>query len=344
MQERTKRKFKRFWRKFKDFFPFIFWEISGRMEEARERRQRKFKDFKKIFTHMPDVRAAKKEVARERRRRFRRKIKDFFPYIFEVNAAKMETARVKSRNASVKFKRNVKDLPAFLLVSFVAKMEEFGGNLKKFFKKVKDFFPNLLYQRSLRNQARGEMRQRRKRSFQRRAKNFFPDLAYQFSKSNERISVSLKRFWRSFKPVSGYTLLRFISIIFISVITSAPLALLNLYGIWVISPNRLFFATSIAALLALTLDFLLMRRDYMKFADRRTYRIVNFVSHSAFAVVNITASCFFSKTYTYAYMFSIMKLLRFAPPYMPPFLSAIVMNIVLLICINAATTGIKWLR
>lgn len=344
MQEQTKRRLKRSWKKFVDFFPFMFWEISARMEESRERRQKRFKEFKKIFTHMPDVRAAKKEVARERRRRVKRRIKDFFPYLFAVGAAKREEARIKSHNASVKFRRNAKDLPAFLLVSFVAKMEEFGGKLKQFFKKVKDFFPNLLYQRSIRNQAKGEMRQRRRRAFKRRVRNFFPNMAYQFSRVKKRISVSMKRFWRLFKPVSGYTFLRFFSILFISTIVSAPLTALNIYGIWVVSPNRLLFSTLIAAFLALVIDFLWMRRDYIRFADKRTYRVVNFVSHGAFAAVNITASCFFSKTELYAYMFGIMKLLRIAPPYMPPFFSAIIMNAVLLIMINAATTGIKWLR
>lgn len=344
MQEQTKRRLKRSWKKFVDFFPFLFWELSARMEESRERRQRRFKEFKKIFTHIPDVRAAKKEVARERRRRLKRRIKGFFPYLFEVSASKTNTARVKTHNASVKFKRNVKDLPAFLLVSFVAKMEEFGEKLKKFFKKAKDFFPNLLYQRSIRNHAKGVKRQERKRAFQRKMRHFFPNIAYQFSHFKERFSIGFRRFWRTFKQVRGYTFLRFFSIILISLIASAPLTFLNLHGIWLISPNRLFFGTSIAALLALVLDFLWMRRDYRKYADKRVYRVVNFVSHGAYAIVNITASIFFSKTYTYAYLFGIMKLLRIAPPYMPPFFSAILMNGLLFLCINAATTGIKWLR
>lgn len=339
MQEQTKRRLKRSWKKFVDFFPFMFWEISARMEESRERRQRRFKEFKKIFTHMPDVRAAKKEVARERRVRWKRKWKDYFSDKATDRAAKRAEARRKRHNAFVDFWRNLKDLPSFLLVSFVAKMEEFGGKLKKFFKKVKDFFPNLLYQRSIRNQAKGEMRQRRRRAFKRSARNFFPNMAYQFSRAKERISVSMKRFWRSFKPVSGYTFLRFFSILFISTIVSVPLTALNIYGIWVISPNRLLFSTLIAAFLAFVIDIIWMRRDYIRFADRRTYRIVNFVSHGAFAAVNITASCFFSKTEFYAYMFGVMKLFRIAPPYMPPFFSAIIMNAVLLIMIHVAITG-----
>ncbi len=344
MQERTKRRLKRSWKKFVDFFPFLFWEISARMEESRERRKRRWKEFKKIFTHMPDVRAAKKEVARERRRRWKRRIKDFFPYIFSVRAAKRETARAKRYNTTLKFKQNAKDLPAFLLVSFFAKTEELGDKLKTFFKKVKGFIPNLLYQRSIRNHAKGVKRQERRRSFKRKMKNFFPNMTYQFSRAKEQFLNSFRRFWRTFKPVKGYTFLRFLSILFLSTLFSAIVTYLNLQRIWIISPNRLFFSTTIAALLALTADFLWMRRDYMKYADKRTYRVVNFVSHGVFAVVNVTASIFYSKTYTYAYMFGIMKLLRIAPPYMPPFFSAIIMNIVLLLCINAATTGIKWLR
>ena len=344
MQERTKRRLKRSWKKFVDFFPFLFWEISGRMEESRERRQRRFKEFKKIFTHIPDVRAAKKEVARERRRRLKRRVKDFFPYLSAVNAAKRDSARARRRNASLKFKQNAKDLPTFLLVSFFAKMEEFGGSFKKFLKKLKDFFPNLLYQRSIRKHAKSERRRERRNAFKRKMRHFFPNMMYQFSCAKEQFLNSFRRFWRTFKPVKGYTILRFLSILFLSTLFSAIVTYLNLQRIWIISPNRLFFSTTIAALLALTADFLWMRRDYMKYADKRTYRVVNFVSHGVFAAVNVTASIFYSKTYTYAYMFGIMKLLRIAPPYMPPFFSAIIMNAVLLLCINAAMTGIKWLR
>ncbi len=160
----------------------------------------------------------------------------------------------------------------------------------------------------------------------------------------ERTKKRYKRYWRNLKEVRLYIFYRFLSVLGLSIVFSAIPTILSLNGIVFFSQRRLLFGLAAMCVCFLFLDIFFMRKDYYRIAHKRKYRMVNYISHGAFAVINIVACRFFAHTQIYAFVFGITKVLRFSHCNINPVISAIVFNAVVLISIHFAPAGMKWLH
>jgi len=160
----------------------------------------------------------------------------------------------------------------------------------------------------------------------------------------ERTKKRYKRYWNNLKEVKLHIFQRFLSLILMSIFFSSIATMLNLKGILFTSQSTLMMGLSGMGLCFLALDIFLMRKDYYRLTHKRKYRMVNYISHGAFALVNIVACRFFTHSYAYAFVFSITKFARYTHYNLNPMLSAAIFNAVLIIAISYAPIGMKWLH
>lgn len=160
----------------------------------------------------------------------------------------------------------------------------------------------------------------------------------------ERTKRRYKRYWNNLKDVKLHILLRFLSLLVLSVLFSTAATILNLKGVLLNSRQTLMSGLGMMFLMFFIVDFALMRKDYYILTHKRKYRMVSYISHGAFAFVNVLMCRFFSSTYLYAFTFSITKFLRYTHFDVSPTLSALIFNAVLIIAIQFAPIGMKWLH
>ena len=160
----------------------------------------------------------------------------------------------------------------------------------------------------------------------------------------ERTKRRYKRYWNNLKEVKWHILQRFLSLILMSAFFSSIATLLNINGIFLNTREKLMMGLSVMSLWFLALDVMLMRKDYYRLTHRRKYRMVSYISHSVFALVNILTCRFFAHSYMYAFIFSITKFARYTHYNLNPVLSAVIFNAVLIIAIRYAPIGMKWLH
>lgn len=160
----------------------------------------------------------------------------------------------------------------------------------------------------------------------------------------ERTKRRYKRYWNNLKDVKLHILLRFLSLMVLSAFFSTAATLLNLKGVLLNSRQTLMSGLGMMCVMFFIVDVALMRKDYYILTHKRKYRMVSYISHCAFAFVNLLSCRFFSHTYVYAFVFSITKFARYTHFDISPMLSAVVFNAVLIIAIRYAPIGMKWLH
>ncbi len=230
---------------------------------------------------------------------------------------------------------------SFFMMQSKARRADFWKKCRKFFREFRGNFSYMLFRYSNSRDESSLKSKRAVRTFSENMKSLSTELAMDRLGKKARAKERRQSFLRAFKPLRLYTFLRFLSILLISTVFSTIITLLSLNQIWLISEKRLLLGVTIAAFLAFVVDIIFMRRDYRKFSHIRPYSIVNFISHGAFAVVNVVSCCFFAHTHFYAYVFGITKLLRFTPAHIHPVFAAVFMNLFLLFSIPCATLQIK---
>ncbi len=233
-------------------------------------------------------------------------------------------------------RRKILDRFLFYKMRFSAKRADSKKKKRKFFQNLKEYFPYLAYKYSAGLGEAGAKNKKAVHTLSENVKSLGSHMAMDRSSSKARAKTRRDAFWRAFKPLRRYTFFRFLSILLISTVFSSIITVLSLNQIWLISEKRLLLGVTIAAFLAYVVDILLMRRDYRKYSHVRPYNMINFVSHGAFAVVNLVLCLFFAHTHFYAYVFGITKLLRFTPAHMNPFFAAVIMNMFLMFTIPGA--------
>ncbi len=238
-------------------------------------------------------------------------------------------------------RRKLFDRFSFYMMQSSAKRADFWWKIKRFFKDFKKNSSYFAFRYSNQLDEAGEKNKRAIHSFNEYIEALGPQRAMRRSVRKERAKKRWQSFLRAFKPVRMYTFFRFLSILLISTIFSTIVTFLSLNKIWLISEKRLLLGVTIAAFFAFITDIIFMRRDYRKFSHIRPYSIVNFISHGAFAIVNIVSCCFLAHSHFYAYVFGITKLLRFTPIHIHPVFAAVFMNLFLLFSIPCTTIQIK---
>ena len=159
----------------------------------------------------------------------------------------------------------------------------------------------------------------------------------------ERTKRRLRRYRRNLKEVRWYTFWRFWSILALCTVFSATATFLNFNEKIFVDDKTLLYGLSVMCFLFLSFDVCLMRRDYYKIAHKRKYRMVSYISHGVFALINVVTGIFFSHTQTYAVVFGITKFLRFSHQQVSSALSALVFNAAVMIFIELAYIGMHWL-
>lgn len=157
----------------------------------------------------------------------------------------------------------------------------------------------------------------------------------------ERTKRRFKRYWKNLKEVKWYILLRFLSLIVMSAVFSTFATILNFSKILLNTQETLLFGLTLICLCFLATDIEFMRKDYYRLTHKRKYRFVNYISHGAFAAVNLFMSRYFSNSYVYAFTFSITKFARYTHLEISPVISALVFNAILMVAIRFAPTGMK---
>lgn len=160
----------------------------------------------------------------------------------------------------------------------------------------------------------------------------------------ERTKRRLKRYWRNFKQVRLYILVRFLIILGMSTVLSTVATILNFNNILLTTQSMLLTGLTGFCIFFLFFDIIIMRRDYYRLTHKRKYRMVNYISHGMFAVINIAASYLIPNTYFYAFVFSITKFARYSHFGITPLLSAIIFNVIVMISVHFAPLGMKWLH
>lgn len=160
----------------------------------------------------------------------------------------------------------------------------------------------------------------------------------------ERIKRRYKRYWKNLKEVKWHILMRFLSLMFMSMFFSTVATMLNLRGIVLTSQQTLMSGLAMMSLCFFIIDVVLMRRDYYILTHKRKYRMVSYISHGAFALVNLVMCRFFASSYAYAFVFSITKFARYTHYQFSPVVSALIFNAVLIAAIRFAPVGMKWLH
>jgi len=159
----------------------------------------------------------------------------------------------------------------------------------------------------------------------------------------ERTKKRLKRYRKNLKEVRWYIFWRFLSIVALSTVFSAISTFLNLNKKLLVDDKSLLYGLAAMCFLFLVVDVPLMRRDYYVIAHKRKYRMVSYISHGLYALVNIVTAKFFANTHAYVIVFGITKFLRFSHQQITPVMSAIVFNAIVILFIEVAYIGMQWL-
>ncbi len=160
----------------------------------------------------------------------------------------------------------------------------------------------------------------------------------------ERTKKRYKRYWKNLKEVKLNILWRFLTLMILSTLLSTVATLLNLKGAVLNSREALMSGLLRMSFCFFFIDIVLMRRDYYRLTHKRKYRMVNYISHGAYALVNLLMCHFFSNSYVYAFVFSITKFARYTYIELTPAISALIFNAILIIAIHFAPVGMKWLH
>ncbi len=160
----------------------------------------------------------------------------------------------------------------------------------------------------------------------------------------ERTKRRYRRYWRNLKEVKWNILWRFLTLMIMSIVFSTFATLLNLKGVLLNSRETLMSGLLGMCFCFLFLDIVLMRKDYYRLTHKRKYRMVNYISHSAYALVNLVMCHFFSHSYAYAFVFSITKFARYTHIEFSPAVSALFFHAILIVAIRYAPIGMKWLH
>jgi|GEM_PF-5602201 len=160
----------------------------------------------------------------------------------------------------------------------------------------------------------------------------------------QRTKRRYKRYWKNFKEVKLYILLRYISVLVLGVVLSSLSTLLILDREIVDSHRDFLMIMSIAFLIFLFLDIFFMRKDYYRISHRRKYIMVNGISHGMYTVTNIVAALFFSDTGIYAYLFGVGNIFNYAHGGISHVISAMLFNGTMIVAIQLAPTGLRWIQ
>ena len=159
----------------------------------------------------------------------------------------------------------------------------------------------------------------------------------------ERTKKTLKRYRKNLKEVRWYIFWRFLSVMALSTVFSMTSTFLNINQKLLIDDKSLLYGLTFMCFLFLTFDVTLMRKDYYRLAHKRKYRMVSYISHGAYALINIVTAFFFDHTYAYVAVFGMTKFLKFSHQGVTSVVSALVFNAVVLLCVEPAYIGMRWL-
>ena len=159
----------------------------------------------------------------------------------------------------------------------------------------------------------------------------------------ERTRKRLKRYRKNLKEVRWYIFWRFLSIVALSTVFSAASTFLNLNQKLLVDDKSLLYGLTLMCFLFWIFDAGLMRKDYYRIAHKRKYRMVSYISHGVYALINIVTGKFFAGTHAYVIVFGITKFLRFSHQSITPVMSALAFNAIVILSIEMAYIGMGWL-
>lgn len=159
-----------------------------------------------------------------------------------------------------------------------------------------------------------------------------------------RTKKRYKRYWKNFKEVKLYILLRYISILIFGGAFSAVPVILSFDGATISSRKDFLLAMSVACVCFLILDVIFMRKDYYRIAHSRKYQMVNNISQGMYFVTNVVSAKFFGDTYIYTCLFGITNVLNYTHHSVEAIISAICFNMIVFVLIQLAPLGMKWIH
>lgn len=159
----------------------------------------------------------------------------------------------------------------------------------------------------------------------------------------ERTKKRYRKYWNNLKDVKWHILFRFLLLMIMSAFFSTIAMLLESSGIISNARESVLYELLIICLCFLILAIGFMRRDYYILAHRRKYRMVSYISHGVFALVNLVMGVFFPYSNIYEFTFHITKLAVYTTCEVSPAVSVLVFQVILLVAIHYAPAGLKWI-
>ena len=160
----------------------------------------------------------------------------------------------------------------------------------------------------------------------------------------ERTKRRYKRYWKIFKDVKLYILVRYISILVLGAVCSVVPVLLSSYTATISTRSDFLFAMSMACICFLFVDVILMRKDYYRISHRRKYKMVNCISQGMYLVTNLVSAKLFGGTYIYTCIFGVTNVLNYTHHNIDAVISALVFNAVVFGLMQLAPIGLHWVQ
>lgn len=154
----------------------------------------------------------------------------------------------------------------------------------------------------------------------------------------ERTKKRYRKYYRNFKQVKTYILIRLLIVFSTSFVFSASYVLSNAIGVR--NPEMLV----ILVLGFLTVDVVFMRKSYYNIAHLRKYIMVEGISHGVYAIAGISVAKFLPHSTVYDVLFGVTDIFEFANYNISPFLSAVIFSTILFIAVRFAPLGMKWVQ
>lgn len=123
-----------------------------------------------------------------------------------------------------------------------------------------------------------------------------------------------------------------------SIFFSLIITFLNITG-RVVNRISIFLMISVFVLVFTINNFRNLRECYCDIRDKKSFFILNFLSHAIFAGINFVV-LFFANSEVYTWLFSITKGLRFL--YVDVIYSVLLFHFIQLLCIIVSTIGMEW--